>query len=49
MKRWEFVLQDCGITYRSHRSKGQRFVDVTYTPPEAGVTEVTQVTENVGG
>lgn len=48
MKRWEFVLQDCGITYRSRRSKGQRFVDVTYMPPEAGVTEVTQVTENMG-
>jgi hypothetical protein len=48
MKRWEFVLQDCGITYRSRRSKGQRFVEVTYTPPEAGVTEVTQVTENMG-
>ena len=49
MKRWEFVLQDCGITYRSRRSKGQRFVEISYTPPEAGVTEVTQVTENVGG
>lgn len=48
MKRWEFVLQDCGITYRSRRSKGQRFVEITYTSPEAGVTEVTQVTENMG-
>ena len=51
MNKWEYVLQDCGITYRSHRSKGQRLVDVTYTPPEAGVTEVTevtQVTENMG-
>ena len=48
IKRWEFALQDCGITYRSRRSKGQRFVDVSYTPPEAGVTEVTQVTENMG-
>ena len=48
MKRWEFVLQDCGITYRSRRSKGQRFVEVTYMPPEAGVTEVTQVTEDMG-
>ena len=49
MNTWQYVLQDCGITYRSHRSKGQRFVDVTYTPPEVGVTEVTQVTENMGG
>ena len=46
MNRWELPLQDHGVTYRDSRSNGQRFVEITYTPP---VTEGTQVTQNIGG
>ena len=45
MNRWSFVLQDHGVTFRDYRSNGQRFVEVTYTPP---VTEGTQVTQSLG-
>lgn len=45
MNRWEFVLQDHGVTFRNFRSNGQRFVEITYTPP---VTEVPQVTQSLG-
>lgn len=48
MKHWEFVLRDCGITYRSRRSNGQRLVEINYTPPAIEVTEGTQVTQNIG-
>jgi len=47
MKHWEFVLRDCGITYRSRRSNGQRLVEINYTPPAIEVTEGTQVTQNI--
>jgi hypothetical protein len=45
MNRWEFVLQDHGLTFRNFRSNGQRFVEITYTP---AVTEGTQVTQTLG-
>ena len=48
MKRWEFVLRDCGITYRSRRSNGQRLVEINYAPLVIEVTEGTQVTQNIG-
>ena len=46
MNRWSFLLQDHGLTFRDHRSNGQRFVEIIYTPP---VTEGTQVTQSLGG
>lgn len=45
MNRWVHPLQDHGVTFRDFRSNGQRFVEVTYTPP---VTEGTQVTQSLG-
>lgn len=42
MNRWRDLLQEQGLTFRNHRSNGQRWVEITYVPP---VTEVTQVTQ----
>jgi len=38
-------LLEQGVSFHSHRSNGQRLVDVQYIPP---VTEVPQVTQKTG-
>ena len=39
MNRWRYALQEQGVAFRSHRSNGERLVEVIYTP---AVTQVTQ-------
>lgn len=46
MNRWAYPLQDHGVTFRDHRSNGQRLVEINYTPP---MIEVTEGTQNIGG
>ena len=44
MNRFRDSLQELGLTFRSHRSNGQRLVEVRYTEPVTQVPEVTQKT-----
>jgi len=45
MNVWKARLLEQGVSFHSHRSNGQRLVDVQYIPP---VTEVPQVTQKMG-
>lgn len=45
MNRFRDSLQELGLTFRSHRSNGQRLVEVRYTEPVTQVPEVTQKTK----
>jgi len=45
MNVWRETLGEQGVTFRSHRSNGQRLVEVQYTEP---VTQVPQVTQELG-
>lgn len=45
MNRFRDSLQELGLTFRSHRSNGQRMVEVRYSEPVTQVPEVTQKTD----
>ena len=44
MNRWRYGLQELGLTFQNRRSNGQRFVEISFCPPEA----VTQGTKERG-
>ena len=42
MNRWRYELQELGLTFQNHRSNGQRFVEVSFSPPAESMPQVTQ-------